>query len=132
MRLLLDTHVLLWAYLEPERIAAPVSAELESSDNEIFLSPISIWECMVLGEKGRVRLLPSQEEWLRARLRELQPKEAAVTTEVAIRSRTLALPHSDPADRFIAATALVFDLTLVTADTTLLEAAGFRSMNCRA
>jgi PIN domain nuclease of toxin-antitoxin system len=41
--------------------------------------------------------------------------------EVAIRSRTLSLPHQDPADRFLAASAVVYDLTLVTADERLME-----------
>lgn len=52
MRLPLDTHIFLWGLLEPERLTANVVSEIESSSNEIWLSPISLWETLVLAEKG--------------------------------------------------------------------------------
>jgi len=52
-------------------------------------------------------------------------REAVINQEVAIQSRKINLPHQDPADRFLAATAIVYDLTLVTADTLLIDAKGF-------
>ena len=58
MKLLLDTHILLWGQLETERLNRRVAAELENSKNEIWLSPISIWETMILAEKGRIVLQP--------------------------------------------------------------------------
>ena len=128
MKLLLDTHVFLWAFLEPERIPHDVAQELESAANDVYISPISVWECMVLGEKGQVMLYPDPEAWIRSRLRELPHREAPPTTEAAIRSRLIELPQGDPADRFLAATAVVFDLTLVTADTRLLKQAEFRTL----
>jgi len=49
--------------------------------------------------------------------------EAALNHEVAMRSRKISLPHQDPADRFIAASAIVYGLTLITADNNLIEGA---------
>ena len=102
---------------------------LEASDTEIYVSPITAWECIVLCEKGRLVLHPDPEEWIRRRLRELRPREAAITVEVAIRSRAIDLETADPADRFLAATASVFDLVLLTADAHLLSGEGYASLS---
>lgn len=124
MRLLLDTHIWLWSLLAPEKLGRRVAEELEREDNELWLSPVSVWEALVLAEKGRVELLPDPESWVRAALREVPLKEAPLVREVAIQSRRLPIPDKDPADRFIAATAHVYDLTLVTNDGALREIEG--------
>ena len=59
------------------------------------------------------------------------PREAPVTIEVAVESRNLKLASDDPADRFLAATAAVFDLALVTADERLAEGTGYRVLSAR-
>ncbi len=121
MKLLLDTHIFLWALLEPERLSQPVADALEDADNELWLSPVSLWESLLLAEKGRVVLEPDPESWLRTKVRAVGVRSAPLNTDVAYASRRLALEHKDPADRFIAATALVYDLTLVTADSRLVS-----------
>ena len=128
MRLLLDTHVFLWSFLDPDRLGPDLAAVLEAPDSELWLSPISVWETLVLADKGRLALEPDAEAWVRAALRRVPFREPALNREVAIESRRVALPHQDPADRFLAATATVYDLTLVTADSRLLEGVGFRTM----
>ena len=60
-------------------------------------------------------------EWVRLALRKAPFKEAVLNIEVALQSETLRTAHSDPADRFLAATAIVYDLTLITADRRLIE-----------
>lgn len=122
MRLLLDTHIFLWSLLEPGRLAARVAAELENPESEVWISPVSLWEVLVLADKGRVVLDPDPIGWVRHALRSAPLREAALNHEVAIQSRLVDLPHQDPVDRFLAATALVHDLTLVTADDRLLQA----------
>ncbi len=121
MNLLLDTHILLWSLLEPENLSDNVADELENTDNNLWLSPISIWEILILTEKGRIVLNSDPIAWVRHVLSSLPIKEAPLNHEVAIQSRLLQFPHNDPADRFIAATALVYDLSLVTADARLLS-----------
>lgn len=58
MRLLLDTHILLWALLEPARLSKRVATALQDPANELWVSPISTWEMILLAEKGRVILEP--------------------------------------------------------------------------
>ncbi len=120
MNLLLDTHVILWSAAEPERFPQNVAEELENESNELWFSPISIWEILLLAEKRRIILEPDHEKSIRKVLQELPLREAVINHEVAIQSRFIDLPHQDPADRFLAATAMVYDLTLVTADRRLI------------
>ena len=54
MKLLLDTYIWIWSVAEPERLSSRVRNALDSSENEIWLSPISIWEFLLLVEKGRL------------------------------------------------------------------------------
>jgi PIN domain nuclease of toxin-antitoxin system len=131
MKLLLDTHILLWSLLGPERLPGPVAHALTAEGNELWLSPITSWECLVLAHKGRIRLEPDPERWLRRQLAHLGPTEAPITHEVAIRSRALDIGYEDPADRFLAATAQVYDLTLVTVDERLIRANVCRLLESR-
>lgn len=121
MNLLLDTHIFLWSVLTPERLAAKFKEAISDAGNEIWISPITIWESLMLAEKGRIELSPDAPTWLRSQIRQLRPREAPLNNEVALTSRRVDLPHDDPADRFLAATALVYGLTLVTADERLLH-----------
>jgi PIN domain nuclease of toxin-antitoxin system len=120
VRLLLDTHIWIWSLLDPAKLSRRVRAELESPDNELWLSPISSWELLVLIEKGRVEVDKESVQWVTEASRAVALREAALTHEVAVESRVVDLPHQDPADRFLAATARVYDLTLVTSDERLL------------
>jgi PIN domain nuclease of toxin-antitoxin system len=125
VKLLLDTHIWLWALLEPERLSPAVRAALESNDNELWLSPISVWEALLLAERGRVRVDTTPTEWVEAMVRALPRREAALTHDIAVASRQLTLSHEDPADRFLAATAQVMGLTLVTANARLIGTSQF-------
>ena len=120
MKLLLDTHVFLWALLEPERLPRTITDALRDLTNTLWLSPIVIWETLILAEKGRVVLHPDSLRWLNQALQRVPFYEAPLTMDVAIQSRLIPLPHQDPADRFLAATALVYELTLITADRRLM------------
>ena len=122
MRLLLDTHIWLWSRLERARLSRQTVTALESPENELWLSPISIWEFAMLVEKGRLVLNVSVESWIDEAMERMPTREAPVTHEIALASRAVDLPHKDPADRFLAATAKVMGLTLVTADGHLAEA----------
>jgi PIN domain nuclease of toxin-antitoxin system len=122
-KLLLDTHILLWSLLEPERLSDSITRELENSANEIWISPITTWEIIILAEKGRVELNAEPITWMKNVLNSMPFQQATVNHEVAMQSRLIKLSHQDPADRFIAASAVVYDLILVTADNYLIKAA---------
>lgn len=126
MNLLLDTHIWLWSLLEPERLSRAVASALGDATARRWLSPLSVWEALLLVERGRLQVDAPAEEWVREALARVPLDEAPVTSEVAFASRALATPHRDPVDRFLLATARVFDLTLVTADRQLFGVPGIR------
>ncbi len=130
MKLLLDTHIWLWSHVAPERLTKRVAAALAREGNELWLSPISVWEFLLLAERGRVRVRNGMapRDWVELALTTAPMHDAPLSREVAIRSRALRVDHDDPADRFLAATADVYDLTLVTADEHLLRGKGFRTL----
>ena len=128
MKLLLDTHIWLWSQLDPTKLSQRVSRALKQAANELWLSPLSVWEAVLLAEKGRVLLTPTAEQWVIEALREAPVKEAALTWEVVLATKDIDLLHRDPVDRFLAATARVFDLTLVTADKRILQGTGFATL----
>jgi PIN domain nuclease of toxin-antitoxin system len=117
LNLLLDTHIWIWSKLEPARLGKRARAELSESDNELWLSPVSVWEALTLMQKGRVRV-ENPSAWVERAAEQL--REAPLTQEIVRVGMALPLPHADPADRFLAATAKVLKLTLVTADQRLL------------
>src|SRR2546425_733391 len=61
LKLLPDTHIFLWSLLEPTRLSKRVAAELENPLNELWLSPIVIWEVLILAERRRVSLEPRRK-----------------------------------------------------------------------
>jgi PIN domain nuclease of toxin-antitoxin system len=124
VKLLLDTHIWIWSLLQPEKMVLRVRRALEDPTNEKWLSPISVWELMILVEKKRVLLTVSVDEWVAQSMAIAPLKEAPLTTEVALATSKTRLSHRDPADAFLAATAKVFDLTLVTTDVRMLTAKG--------
>ena len=131
MKLLLDTHIWVWGVLEPTRLSSRVARQLTNPENEIWLSPVSIWELRLLHDKGRVKLMPDAVSWISDNLSRVQIREAPLTFEVALAISSLKLPHNDPADGFIAATAKVFGLTLVTADEQLAKLADIAVLSNR-
>jgi PIN domain nuclease of toxin-antitoxin system len=128
VRLLLDTHIWIWNYTAPEKLTFEVARELANADNERYLSPVSLWELAVLLEKRRVNLRQNFGEWFKQSVEDLELVEAPLDWAVAQELRFTLLGHRDPADRFLVATAKVYDLTLVTADERLLSVAGLSVM----
>jgi PIN domain nuclease of toxin-antitoxin system len=121
VKLLLDTHIWLWGLLQPERLSRRVKTALLAPASEIWLSPISVWEALLLTEKGRLHVEGDAQAWMTRALDRMPVREAPVSFEIVRASRRIALSHEDPADRFLAATAHVLDLTLVTADRRLIK-----------
>jgi PIN domain nuclease of toxin-antitoxin system len=124
LKLLLDTHIILWSLAHPGKLLPEVSEALESDSSELWLSPISVWEILLLDEKGHISIGANIEKSIRDIFNKIPFKEAPLNFEVAIQSRFINLPHQDPADRFLVATAIVYDLTLVTADARIIAAEG--------
>jgi PIN domain nuclease of toxin-antitoxin system len=124
LKLLLDTHIWLWSLAEPHRLSRRVASELDDRKNQLWLSPVSIWETLLLFRKGRIEPPDNFTTWLTRALSALPLIEAPLTFEVARALSTIQLPHADPADLFLAASAKAFGLTLVTSDRNLIRTEG--------
>lgn len=117
MNLLLDTHVVLWSLSGNPRLKPNIVDILEDEESVLFVSSITAWEICILQEKKRINIKTDDvSKFIKKYFKKIPYIELPVTTEIAIQSRLINLPQADPADRFIAATALVHDLTLVSFD----------------
>ena len=124
MNLLLDTHIWIWSVGDRKRLASRVLRELANTENELWLSPISVWEVQFLYRKKRIELEGMDVETWTRRALEIRPlNEATLTIDVALEIPKLNLAHGDPGDHFLVATAKVLGLTLVTSDERIIRAA---------
>jgi len=64
MKLLLDTHIWFWSVVNPERLAARLFRAINDARNELWISPLSTWEIVLLHEKGRLKLTDGSESWV--------------------------------------------------------------------
>lgn len=123
--LLLDTHVLVWAFAgEEARRLRSVSAELERAAGAglVHVSAISGFEIGLLVAGGRLRLDRPPAQWFQEALSRPGVRAVEVAPDIAVEAATLPGPlHGDPADRLLVATARLRSLTLVTADRRLLD-----------
>ena len=117
--ILLDTHIWFYFLQDSLELRADLKDQIEKEPNDVLISPISVWELMVLARKKRVKLRPSPERFIRDALSSYPFKPAWLTDEIAILSETLEFKHIDPADRFLAATAMAHGATMATDDTNL-------------
>jgi PIN domain nuclease of toxin-antitoxin system len=125
LKLLLDTHVWIWLLGDTKRLGGKTLRILKSQQHEIWISPISTVEALTLHHKGRVRLPGDLTEWVANAT--AGTKEAPFTHDVALACRQIPF-DLDPTDRILSATALVFDLTLVTADERLLGLGNIKTL----
>lgn len=124
---LLDTHVWFWYLIGSDRLPERFRQLIDSTPEACWLSPISCWELGVLAERGRVRIDVPYRDWVSQAHEHLPVREAPLNLKIALTALEVDLPHRDPADRFLAATAQVFELALVTVDERLLRAEGVRT-----
>ena len=115
MRALLDTHAVLWAAEGDVRLGTSAAELLRSlKTGEAVISDITLLEIAMLAKKGRIRLSVSTGEYLRGIQRNFPP--LMIASEVAALAMDLELPHSDPFDRIIVASARHHELPLLTRD----------------
>jgi PIN domain nuclease of toxin-antitoxin system len=112
LRVLLDTHVLLWSLEEPTRIGAPAKAAFRDTVTEIVVSVVNFWEIAI---KRRLGDLNAPDD-LPDRVHRLGHRVLNVEEQHAWHVRSLPLYHGDPFDRLLVAQAQIEDLTLVTHD----------------
>ena len=115
MKLLLDTHLLLWAAGQPERLSPAARKQISDPNNELLFSAASIWEISIKKSLGRsdFRVEP---RLLRRGLLDNGYAELPITSQHAVNIESLEPIHRDPFDRMLISQALVEGVTLLTTD----------------
>ena len=123
MKLLLDTHILLWAAGTPERLAPPVRSLLDAEENELWFSAASLWKISIKSALGRDDFQVNARI-LRRALLDNGYHEVAISSRHAVEIDILPELHKDPFDRILVAQASVEGFTLLTADRMLTQYPG--------
>lgn len=111
-----DTHVLLWALSEPEKLSIRQREILEDTNNIIYFSSASIWEIAIKVSIGKLKLHITEEELLDSIINELGCKEVFIDSKSTIQASRLPYHHKDPFDRIIMAQCQLNNATLLTND----------------
>jgi PIN domain nuclease of toxin-antitoxin system len=128
MRLLLDTHVLIWAFREPSRIASNALAALRDPTNELYVSAITPFEISTKHKSGK---LPGADQIVLAyddHLKRLGARDLHVTGHHGLIAGSLTTDHRDPFDRILAAQAITESMILVTSDSAFDSIGGVRTL----
>lgn len=118
MRMLLDTHVLLWSLAEEDRLDPETRALIEDPVNDVLFSAASIWEIAIKAQLARIDF-PVRPERVAQAAREIGFRELPVRSEAAAHVASLPLLHRDPFDRLLVAQAITDPARLYTADALL-------------
>ncbi len=121
MTLLLDTHYLLWAAIQPEKLRSWEASLLRNTTHDVLVSAASLYE---IGIKVRAGKLPEATDFDRnliGNVRALRFTLLPITPEVMLRAAHFPSLHKDPFDRIISAQAIDLDIPILTADTKLSD-----------
>jgi PIN domain nuclease of toxin-antitoxin system len=116
VKLLLDTHVVLWSATDPARLSPEARTTLEDGTNDVLVSIVSAWEIAIKQSLGKLDLARPAAQWLPDVLKRTGFEVAELGLAAALRVRGLAWHHRDPFDRFLIAQALEEGYTIVTHD----------------
>jgi PIN domain nuclease of toxin-antitoxin system len=123
MKLLLDTHLLLWAASDPERLSAEARGLIENPENEVLFSAASLWEVAIKSSLGREDFRVNAR-LLRRSLLDNGYGELRVGSEHAVAIDGLPPIHRDPFDRILVAQGMVEGITLLTGDAVVARYGG--------
>ncbi|MFZ4624770.1 MAG: type II toxin-antitoxin system VapC family toxin [Rhodoferax sp.] len=123
MKFLLDTHLLIWAANEPEKLSGKAVALITNPAHELLFSAASLWEIAIKNGLGRADF-KVDARLLRRGLLDNDYTELAITSAHAVFVEGLPLIHKDPFDRILIAQATVEGFTLLTADATVAKYPG--------
>ena len=113
MRLLLDTHALIWAVDQPDRLGSRARPALEDAANEVVISAATIWEIAIKTGLGKLTLSVPYREWMDRAIADLRSTILPITVEFADVQARLPSHHRDPFDRMLIAQAMAEKMPLV-------------------
>ena len=116
MRLLLDTHVMLWALGASANLSPRTRTAIVAADSLVYVSAASLWEIAIKAANGKVELPGPPSEWLLDAIAEVGFDVLHITGAHALAAGALPSHHRDPFDRMLVAQALADHLTVVTRD----------------
>jgi PIN domain nuclease of toxin-antitoxin system len=113
MRLLLDTHALIWAAQEPEMLPDVARAAIEDERNTVYASAVSAMEIATKYRAGKLKVSPTLAEHFVDAVASLGFRELAIDARHAQRAGLMGIPHKDPFDRLLIAQTNIEGMTLV-------------------
>ena len=116
MRLLLDTHTLIWAVDRPSWLGQNARAALEDTNHVLMLSVATLWETAIKVGLNKLTLSLSYRQWMTQAIADLEIQILSITVEIADAQISLPYHHRDPFDRLLVAQALTENLLLVSND----------------
>lgn len=116
MRVLLDTHTLLWSLTAPDRLSSLARATVEDRSNALLVSAASAWEVSTKHRLGKLPVAGALVLAYDEHLKRLGVADLPVTSRHALAAGSLEWPHRDPFDRIIAVQSMLESVPLVTAD----------------
>lgn len=125
MKVLLDSHSMIWALDNPTKLTPSATAALQDLRNQLLVSAASIWEIAIKFGKGRLPLSLPYRAWMDKAVADLGLTVLPITLDYAERQAGLPFHHRDPFDRLLAAQALVENCPLVSGDA-IFDAYGVR------
>lgn len=127
MRLLLDSHTLIWAVDDPVRLSSQAAASLQDGDNSLLLSAATIWEVGIKAGLGKLSLSLPYRQWMAQAMADLGVGVLPITVEYADVQAGLPAHHGDPFDRLLVAQAIVEQIGIVSKDS-IFESYGVQRM----
>jgi PIN domain nuclease of toxin-antitoxin system len=116
VRLLIDTHTLIWTLDDPSKLSAAATTALSDPANDLLLSAATVWELAIKIGQGKLKLSLPYRQWMNKAIADLELTILPVTIDYAEKQITLPKHHKDPFDRLIVAQALVEGVQVVCAD----------------
>ena len=116
VKLLLDTHTLLWALMQPDQLSQKARKHIEAPENQLLVSAASAWEITTKHRLGKLKQADALVSAYPQHIQKLGARELAISTAHALLAGGFQAEHRDPFDRMLAAQAMIEGLTLVTKD----------------
>ena len=121
MNLLLDTHIFLWFINASERLPDSFREQIQSSENDVYLSVVSFWEIVIKNQLGKLPLPKSPKEFIPQQRQLHQIKSLNLDESAVAQLGNLPQHHRDPFDRMIICQSIASEMTIVTVDKVVLQ-----------